>query len=378
MIKIPDVIAQLKRKLDKEMLKQHKYQRKLSSSSLSIKEISEQIAYYASLLSDVPPSFPKAADPASVISSRPQMGKRSAPLPPINSQNEPVKRSRMEATKAIEQVQPQPSRDPSELEIQWASKRTMDVYTVRGRWSRIEFTKKPRSLLYNICPDDSNKQMANLMIATSLEGEVQFWNAGERRKIKQIGKDHLYDTWIEDMCWVNPRALAIAPSLPTRHRESGAELSKEPIKMIEILDATYNDVKGKVHVLAESPHENGVNMMGSVIRPNNNDGRYQFVTGGLDKTAYLWTVKKDVGDPSFTVESMDKMPIMHTSALTASCYSSFNDLMVIGGADERLSIIDLSRNSVNRTTRHPGKISQLLQSNLNPNIVLITYVVFAL
>lgn len=41
------------------------------------------------------------------------------------------------------------------------------------------------------------------------------------------------------MCWVNPRALAIAPSLPTRHRESGAELSKEPIKMIEILDATY-------------------------------------------------------------------------------------------------------------------------------------------
>jgi hypothetical protein len=49
----------------------------------------------------------------------------------------------------------------------------------------------------------------------------------------------LYDTWIEDMCWVNPRALAIAPSLPTRHRESGAELSKEPIKMIEILDATY-------------------------------------------------------------------------------------------------------------------------------------------
>lgn len=136
--------------------------------------------------------------------------------------------------------------------------------------------------------------------------------------------------------------------------------------------------------------------MGSVIRPNNNDGRYQFVTGGLDKTAvseshdgqcdiptlyplqYLWTVKKDEGDPSFTVESMDRMPIMHTSALTASCYSSFNDLMVIGGADERLSIIDLSRNSVNRTTRHPGKISQLLQSSLNPNIVLITYVIFAL
>jgi hypothetical protein len=51
----------------------------------------------------------------------------------------------------------------------------MDVYAVRGRWSRIEFTKKPRSLLYNICPDDPNKQMANLMIATSLEGEVQFW-----------------------------------------------------------------------------------------------------------------------------------------------------------------------------------------------------------
>lgn len=72
-------------------------------------------------------------------------------------------------------MQPQSSKDPRELEIQWASKRTMDVYAVRGRWSRIEFTKKPRSLLYNICPDDSNKQMANLMIATSLEGEVQFW-----------------------------------------------------------------------------------------------------------------------------------------------------------------------------------------------------------
>lgn len=55
------------------------------------------------------------------------------------------------------------------------------------------------------------------------------------------------------MCWVNPRALAIAPSLPTRHRESGAELSKEPIKMIEILDATYVIKKHLLKKIANPP-----------------------------------------------------------------------------------------------------------------------------
>lgn len=58
--------------------------------------------------------------------------------------------------------------------------------------------------------------------------------------LKTIGSDHLYDSWIEDICWVTPKALALCP----------AQKSTEPVKMIYINDV--DNVRRKSIVIDSS------------------------------------------------------------------------------------------------------------------------------
>jgi hypothetical protein len=151
----------------------------------------------------------------------------------------------------------------------------MDLYTVRKKSSEIMSTKKPRSLLYNIA--ENNNNLSDLMITTSLDGELQFWNTVERRKIKTIGKDHLYDTWIDDICWATPSTLAFC----------APQKSNEPVKLVHIGNVTKTNVEGRIQTLNEEPHENGISVISSLdtgTYASRNSETCSFVTGGYDKS----------------------------------------------------------------------------------------------
>lgn len=151
----------------------------------------------------------------------------------------------------------------------------MDLYTVRQKNGSIMSNKKPRSLLYNIA--DSSSDMSELMITTSLDGELQFWNTRDRRKIKTIGQAHLYDTWIDDICWATPSTLAFNPP----------QKSKEPVKLVHINNVTKTNVEGRIQTLNEEPHENGVSVIASLdtgTYASRNSETCSFVTGGYDKS----------------------------------------------------------------------------------------------
>ncbi|KAG1050827.1 hypothetical protein G6F43_006919 [Rhizopus delemar] len=179
--------------------------------------------------------------------------------------------------------------------------------------------------------------------------------------LKTIGSDHLYDSWIEDICWVTPKALALCP----------AQKSTEPVKMIYINDVDNADVKGRVHIVGNSPHDSGISVIGALKESEYSDN-CKIVTGGFDRCAYLWSLKRNNPSDPFERQSVEMLPLKHTSALTAFCHDSYNDLMVMGGQDERISVFDIQKGTVIRTNRSTGKICQIIQSNLNPNIILTT------
>ncbi|KAG0795648.1 hypothetical protein G6F21_001943 [Rhizopus arrhizus] len=362
-LNILQMIEQLKTKLEEQYVEQSKYQEKLNSVNQAIKSTSEQIAHYANLLSGQS-SIPKTAKyprPAEIVpSERLQMGKRSKPLPPLENINKTLKKHKIDSSNSSNNSLPVKTHK-NIVDIPYATKRTMDIYTIRAKESDMVFVKKPRSIMYNIAEDSSNKHLSNLMIATSLAGDVQFWNAKEKRMLKTIGSDHLYDSWIEDICWVTPKALALCP----------AQKSTEPVKMIYINDVDNADVKGRVHIVGSSPHDSGISVIGA-LRESEYSDSCKIVTGGFDRCAYLWSLKRDNPSDPFERQSVEMLPLKHTSALTAFCHDSYNDLMVMGGQDERISVFDIQKGTVIRTNRSTGKICQIIQSNLNPNIILIT------
>ncbi|CAO3697359.1 unnamed protein product [Rhizopus stolonifer] len=390
-------ISQLQSRLQEQYAKQTEYQEKLNEVNQSIKQTSEQLAQYAIILTQQsyrepnrhqasirhqlpvkepvrepvskPVSEPSRASavetfrlygepsrmsaaPAETFKSfgessgepRRQLARRSTPLPPLTQSI--LKRPRIETT-----LQTAP----------WASKTTMDVYTLRARQCNTAFAKKPRSLLYNIAQRGS-EHMSNLLVTSSIAGEVQFWNAKKRQNIKVIGNDYLYNGWIEDMCWLNPTTLAIYPS----------KNSDEPIKTIQISSVTEHDVKGNVQVLGNCPHNGNVSMIGAV-NPTEDSEIGRLVTGGYDHKAYLWTVRRKSATEGYIVDDKTELNIKHTSSLSAFSYNPYNNSIIIGGQDERLSVLDLATNTVLQTNRSTGRISQLIQDSQNPNIQIVVY-----
>lgn len=75
----------------------------------------------------------------------------------------------------------------------------------------------------------------------------------------------------------------------------------------------------------------------------------------------------------YIVDERTELNVKHTSSLSAFSYNSYNNSIVIGGQDERLSVLDLATNTVLQSNRSTGRISQLIQDTQNPNIQIVVY-----
>ncbi|KAI7873289.1 WD40-repeat-containing domain protein [Mucor mucedo] len=251
------------------------------------------------------------------------------------------------------------------VEFKFGTSDRMDVYALRRNQQEIMSAKKPRSLLYNIADRHMDRGMSELMIATSLDGELQFWNSVDRKKIKTIGKDHLYDSWIDDICWATPSTLAFCPSSKLL----------EPVKLIHICNVTKTNVEGRIQTLRGTPHENGVSVIASMDTGTYSSSYSEacsIVTGGYDKSVYLWGLKRESPLDNFLETGVHRLNIKHTSAVYSLHYDKFRNVLFSGGSDERLVLFDIQSNSTIRELRLQQRVSQINQSKANPNIMLIT------
>ncbi|CAO3646659.1 unnamed protein product [Mucor hiemalis] len=250
------------------------------------------------------------------------------------------------------------------VEIDFEKRDKIDVFTIRKKQQESMSSKKPRSLLYNIC-DTMDRGLSDLMITTSLDGELHFWNASERRRIKTIGQDHLYDSWIDDICWATPSTLAFCP----------AQKLNEPVKLVHIGNVSKNNVEGRVQTLSAEPHDNGISVIASLDTgsyASRSSETCSFVTGGYDKSVYLWSLKRESPVDNFTPNGVHRLNIKHTSAVYSLCYDKFKNVLLSGGSDERLVIYDVQASTSVRELRLSQRVSQIIQSKANPNIMLLT------
>ncbi|KAI8365460.1 WD40-repeat-containing domain protein [Choanephora cucurbitarum] len=316
------------------------------------------------------------------------LAKRSAPLPPVSSAKKNVAvisdddMQEQQSNKPTSTVDP-PSRTrkstnrppfpaPVKItpvrkvfkEIDLAQSSKIDIFTPRQKKGETAFKKKPRSLLYNIANENTPRGISELMITTSMDGELHFWNAQERKKIKTIGSDHLYDTWIDDICWATPSTLAFCPP----------QKSEEPVKLIHIGKTSRSNVEGRIQSLDDSPHDSGISVIQSLDTGDNNTQyveKCSFLTGGYDKS-YIWNLKRESPDDNFTTSEVNRLNLKHTSYLLSLCYDKYRSNLFSGGADERLVIFDLQTDSTVREMRLSQRVNQINQSKANPNLMLIT------
>ncbi|KAF7720754.1 hypothetical protein EC973_006160 [Apophysomyces ossiformis] len=277
-----------------------------------------------------------------------QLAKRTgSPSHRLESKRQRVEPSTPLATQESKPV-PEKGRKPEIVasgEIAIATEDFCDLYLHRSQYVVNKgFDKKPRSLLYNIAEEGLNPEMKNIMVTTSLDGHV-----------KTIGKGYLYSTWIEDLCWATPTTLALCPAAK---KGSSDEESVETVSLLHIQATDESSIEGRVQSLQELPHEKGISVIapfGGGRRSADDVEHAQFVTGGNDKSVYLWSMSREDASSDFSVSSLDSINVKHTSAVQALYYDQPNSRLFTGGADERLFTYDMQKQSIVAELRMAGR-----------------------
>ncbi|KAI9310497.1 hypothetical protein BX666DRAFT_1179033 [Dichotomocladium elegans] len=203
-------------------------------------------------------------------------------------------------------ISPRQRWDQNESEnVKLASQDVCDLYLYRNQdVKNTAVQKKPRSLLYNIAPDHSD--MKDLMVSTSLKGDMQFWNAKSRTMIKTVGPEAFYDNaWIEEICWVTPTTLAMCKG----HPKQGENMDSERVSLAHIDSVSGNDVKLRVQHLSDCPHEKGI----LAIAP-------------------------------IEIGHMGSIGVEHASIVTGVhtlCFDPVNQRLLTGGADAKIFTYDM-------------------------------------
>ncbi|KAI9493664.1 WD40-repeat-containing domain protein [Zychaea mexicana] len=231
------------------------------------------------------------------------------------------------------------------------------------------FAKKPRSLLFNIAENDSS--MKDLLISTSLKGDMQFWNAATRSMIANKGPEHFYKNgWIEELCWITPTTLALCMgrSKPEANVESSVLLT-------HIKEVKRDDVDIRVQAFNENPHVKEMLDIAPVqLGQTGSVGveRASFVTGGSDHLVCLWDMIRDSPQEDFALTDVNKLNINHTNSVQALCYDSYNDRLYTGGADSKLFTYDMVSQKTINELRIGNRINHIEKNPKDPNLSLIS------
>ncbi|KAI8368295.1 uncharacterized protein BYT42DRAFT_617835 [Radiomyces spectabilis] len=291
-------------------------------------------------------------------SRRPQYAKRTGGPPGSDTKRQRFAESSIQADlpSSSRFVPPPVVRPPApEAEIQLGSQDTCDLYLQRKQTvDTTSFIKKPRSLIYNIAADDADNDMKDLMVATSLEGDLQFWNASTRSNVKTLGKGHLYQSWVDDLCWTSPSTLGLVPAIRKNYRDA------ETISLVHINSVSKTSVEGRIQSLEQDPHDKGASTIASVElgRRSANGGQLMtFVTGGYEKSVYLWSLVRDNLNDDFTVTSVDRLNIKHTNSIQSLCYDRYHGTLYSGGADDRFASFDMRTQTATSSLKFAGRYS---------------------
>lgn len=124
----------------------------------------------------------------------------------------------------------------------------------------------------------------------------------------------------------------------------------------------------------DDPHENGISALAAVDTGSftKNGERCSFVTGGYDKTVYLWTLRRDTDVENFSRLGCSRLNIKHTSAVYTLYHDKFRNTLFSGGSDERFIMHDMQSDTSLRELRLTQRVSHIMQSKVNPNIMLVT------
>ncbi|CAO3610421.1 unnamed protein product [Cunninghamella echinulata] len=230
---------------------------------------------------------------------------------------------------------------------------------------RKSLNRKPRSLLSNRSPLVTNQDMRDLLIATSLDGQLQFINMETKKVIKTLESDILFkDAWVEDICWASPNSLALSPAV------KNLKPNDHTITMINIKSIDKENIEGQIQKLPSNPHSKAYTTITSCDTGKSNY-RASFLTAGEDKAVFFWDLSIRPNE-EWKVEKINRAYINHTNRINTLLYDVYSDKVFSGASDKKMICYDLQAESQVFEHHFSSRVNNIMQSKATPNLFLIS------
>ncbi|KAF9978637.1 hypothetical protein BGZ73_001290 [Actinomortierella ambigua] len=234
------------------------------------------------------------------------------------------------------------------------------------------FARKPRSLL--MYSELSGDTLKDVMVTSSLDGNIQFWDLSSRKMISQLHKNQLQFPWAEDVCWVGKDLLAVASA------SAQGQPQQRQLSLVHVNASPASGRQGRMtlssvcqHVDAMPHDKTGINVLAPVDQFS--DGSLVLASGGGDKALYQWRFGAPDSEGEYVALEPQLIHSRHTAGVQGLCYSRFDNAMFSGGTDCRLVAWDMQHQSsiIDHRYTDRGRITHILQNPQDPRLFLISH-----
>ncbi|KAG0057339.1 hypothetical protein BGZ83_011582 [Gryganskiella cystojenkinii] len=367
-LKIHGVIHDLLLELQRTRTKHAKYSDKAKTCSKKIGDISKKLERLLRDRSDATMiDAPTIAQQPVLVATKPS-SERTPNKPIYMPSVRPVQHAAPVSHSTVSASRPQPSRTQSRSgHVHIAQSNVVATLTnIHSDVRNKAFSRKPRSMIHHA--PIASADLADVMVTSSLDNTINFWDLGSQRVMSSIPKDRINQPWAEDICWVGRNVLAVASG-----RKDNVAMNHE-LTLVDVQVTKSGDVTWGLQTLQETPHDKKGGIVCISALSDDNSG-LNLATAGMDKNIIHWKFLPRNSEGEYVPVQQRLIHSKHTSTIHTLCYEPQKSLLVSGGADGRLIAYDLMRSDVVSEYRNQerGRINYITANPKDPNLFLLSH-----
>ncbi|KAJ1650896.1 hypothetical protein IWQ61_008412 [Dispira simplex] len=229
-------------------------------------------------------------------------------------------------------------------------------------------TRKPRSLLtreIGLTRPKRGKSTLDMMVTTSLDGTIQFWNTRHRKVITTFSVGPHDIQWPQDITWLDDKFLLMANS------EKDGVPSSNQLGFLQLTNVDEHYLGYSFHSMRRAPHPRGTMVVEAL---ECDDTAVRFATAGYDKQITLWEVGRSRDGRGLDINNTQQAnwANRHTSAIHALTYVPHRQSILSGGADCKLFLQNVDRSLPSMDFKYTHRVNTITLNPVDANLALVS------
>ncbi|KAG0323862.1 hypothetical protein BGZ99_002433 [Dissophora globulifera] len=383
-LKLHGIIHDLILDLERTRTKHAKYSEKVKDTSRKFRTISRKLERHFRDLSDTvmavaspserPPLASRSISDRAAVATVMQSGKKtqsySGALPPSQQHLASSRKPSVSASALSSNISLAQTSDRFTI----ASANVVETFTnIHADVRNKAFGRKPRNMVEPSVI--AGTDMDEVLVTSSLEGSIDFWDLEARRVMTSIPKSRLNQPWSEDMCWVGQNVLAVASA----HKEGVSRnhqmmlIHVEKVKMPRATSAQNGaSVSWTLQELKEMPHDPNKGGIMCMTSLGESASGFSVATAAMDKQIINWKFSGQDSYGNYIPKQQQQIHNRHTSTIQTLCYAPQSQILFSGGCDCKVIGWNMERSeAVVEFKSKDGRINSIVQNPVDPHLFLV-------